>query len=67
MEPHRSLPLSSALRDPGVRKAHYPCPDFLTSGSQEGLGPWCEEPGLKLGEDRAPVLPGVKVRILMGE
>ena len=33
----------------------------------ERLGTWCEEPGLKLGEDRAPVLPGVKVRILMGE
>ena len=67
MEPHRSLPLSSALRDPGVRRAHYTCPDFLTSGSQEGLGTWCEEPGLKMGEDRAPVLPGVKVRTLREE
>ena len=64
MEPHRSLPLSPALGDPGVRRAHYTCPDFLTSGSQERLGPWCEEPGLRLGEDRAPVLLGVKVRTL---
>ena len=46
MEPHRSLPLSPSLGDPGVRRAHYTCPDFLTSGSQERLGPWCEEPGL---------------------
>ena len=33
----------------------------------EKMGTWCEEPGLKMGEDRAPVLPGVKVRTLMGE
>ena len=67
MEPHRSLPLSPALGDPGVRRAHYTCPDFLTSGSQERLGPWCEEQGLSWGEDGAQVLAGEKVRILREE
>ena len=67
MEPHRSSPLSSALGNPGVRRAHYTCPDFLTSVSQERWGTCCEEPGLKLREDRAPVLPGVKVRTLREE
>ena len=67
MEPHRSSPLSSALGDPGVRRAHYTCPDVLTSVSQERWGTCCEEPGLKLREDRVPVLSEVKVRTLREE